>query len=354
MMRYDNVNMALNPYKLREWVNLADIDWNTLSGNEHPMAMEMLEQNIDKIDWKMLSSNRNALHLLEKNIDKIDWKELSYNRNALHLLEQHIDKIDWKFFTMYNKNAKIILQKDEYANHPRYLHYLCRFAKYDEICILEQHLEDIDEQREWVQSVNERRMHSVPPKPPMFVPIDNLNWSTLSWNTHAMDILEKHPDKIDWKYLSYNSHPRAIQLLQENLDKIDWYELCSNSSPLVGQILEQHYEKISWDSLSSNSNPWAIDFLEQHMDKINWFMVAENTHPRAMELLERNIPNIPYFDIYYSSLSENIEIFTYNTEYNYDEMKENKRNLHEDLIQTMFHPRNIAKFESWGFETGFL
>jgi len=38
-----------------------------------------------KINWKYLSANTNAIHLLEKNIDKINWRYLSRNKNAIHL-----------------------------------------------------------------------------------------------------------------------------------------------------------------------------------------------------------------------------------------------------------------------------
>ena len=48
---------------------------------------------LDKIDWKVLSRNPNAIHLLEQNMDKINWWYLSKNPNAIHLLEQNIDKI---------------------------------------------------------------------------------------------------------------------------------------------------------------------------------------------------------------------------------------------------------------------
>jgi len=58
-------------------------------------AIKLLEENIDKIHWDMLSGNSNAIHLLEKNIDKIDWRMLSTNANALHLLEKNQDEIMW-------------------------------------------------------------------------------------------------------------------------------------------------------------------------------------------------------------------------------------------------------------------
>ena len=45
----------------------------------------------------MLSKNPNAVELLERNIDKINWYNLSDNPNAIHLLERNMDKIDWIF-----------------------------------------------------------------------------------------------------------------------------------------------------------------------------------------------------------------------------------------------------------------
>ena len=48
-----------------------------LSGN--PKAIHILEQNLDKIDWLMLSQNPAAIHILEKNIDKISWELILTN-----------------------------------------------------------------------------------------------------------------------------------------------------------------------------------------------------------------------------------------------------------------------------------
>jgi hypothetical protein len=41
---------------------------------------------LDKIIWKQLSKNRNAVFLLENNLDKIDWQYLSSNKNTIHLI----------------------------------------------------------------------------------------------------------------------------------------------------------------------------------------------------------------------------------------------------------------------------
>jgi len=42
-------------------------------------AIHLLEKNLDKVDWKYLSLNKNAIYILEKNLDKVDWEMLSGN-----------------------------------------------------------------------------------------------------------------------------------------------------------------------------------------------------------------------------------------------------------------------------------
>jgi hypothetical protein len=49
-------------------------------------------------------------------------------------------------------------------------------------------------------------------------------------------IYEKHPDKINWVYLSGN--PNAIHILEKNIDKIDWHMLSINPNAI--HILEKY------------------------------------------------------------------------------------------------------------------
>ena len=43
------------PYKLLDWIPLDKINWGGLS--ENPRAIELLEQNQDKIDWNYILQN---------------------------------------------------------------------------------------------------------------------------------------------------------------------------------------------------------------------------------------------------------------------------------------------------------
>jgi hypothetical protein len=69
-----------------------------------PHLIDIIECNMDKIDWAMLSCNYNAIHILEQHMDKIDWAMLSCNYNVIHILEQHMDKINMNRL-FYNKNG---------------------------------------------------------------------------------------------------------------------------------------------------------------------------------------------------------------------------------------------------------
>ena len=53
------------------------IDWDVLSINSD--YIELLEENIDKLNWSLLSQNPNAIQILKNNQDKINWYKLSSN-----------------------------------------------------------------------------------------------------------------------------------------------------------------------------------------------------------------------------------------------------------------------------------
>jgi len=51
-------------------------------------------------------------------------------------------------------------------------------------------------------------------------------------------LIDKHYNKLDWSALSAN--PNAIELLGKNLLKIDWIELAGNHN--AGKLLEEYEE----------------------------------------------------------------------------------------------------------------
>ena len=95
--------------KLRYWINIDKLDWRYLSGN--PNAIELLKQNINKINWWNLSLNPNAIELLKENKNKIDWCDFSLNPN--------IFTYDYKKMKETMKNSGIVEELMSYIFHPR-------------------------------------------------------------------------------------------------------------------------------------------------------------------------------------------------------------------------------------------
>jgi hypothetical protein len=171
-----------------------------------------------------------------------------------------------------------------------------------------------------------------------------IHWSSLCENTspEAIRFLEKHPEKIDWTTLS--SNPEAIRFLEQNYDKIHWDTLSSNPKAihlLEREIRTNPHNQVNCKKLSINSG--AIPLLEKYPEYISWYDINENPNPEAMRLIESHWKAHSYISWYF--LSKNPNIFTYD----YDQMKENKHRLHEELIRNIFHPKNIESFSGWGF-----
>jgi len=66
--------------------------------------------------------------------------------------------------------------------------------------------------------------------------IDKINWYFLSSNSHAIHLLKKYPDYIHWESLSKNKY--GMSLLKENTHKINWSCLCLNPSAI--SLIEQN------------------------------------------------------------------------------------------------------------------
>jgi len=138
----------------------------------------------------------------QKYQDWIVWMELSANAGAIELIDTNTDKINWD--TICNNT------------HPKAIQIIKDKIKYCE--------EDKD----------------------------ILNWRNLSANAGAMELLEGNPERIDWGFLSKNSHPRAISLLEKNIlnPEINWSYLSANSGAI--ELLRSHPEKIDWEKIAFN------------------------------------------------------------------------------------------------------
>lgn len=80
--------------------NLDKVSWDVLSRNDNDRAIDILEKNVNKIEWMSFCYNTNpkAIDILENNINNINWDilSLSDNPHAIRILEKNIDKINWR------------------------------------------------------------------------------------------------------------------------------------------------------------------------------------------------------------------------------------------------------------------
>jgi hypothetical protein len=63
---------------LRDWIDYDELDLNISSENSN--ESELLNANLAKIDWRILSKNSNTINLLiespKRNMDKINWTNI--------------------------------------------------------------------------------------------------------------------------------------------------------------------------------------------------------------------------------------------------------------------------------------
>ena len=304
---------------LRDWIPIDKLSWKNLSGN--PNAIKLLDANPDKIDWHYLSGNPNGFDLIKKYVignkeqeDKISWHILSLNsKAAIKLLETKIleddsstswyllarnpdaisiirkypNKIDWNAISK-NSNAIDILRKkweEEKilikTKHPIYTYLkLHHIVSWD---LLSGNTGALDLLREKIQMEKD-----MPPDEYKLLSYkERIDWESLSGNPETVELLEENRDKIVWQNLSNNSNPKAIQLLKERVEyekrlkrryrlklsnKINWTLLSSNPNAI--EILAANKKKINWSSLSRNPN--AMNLLEANQEKINWKMLSSN------------------------------------------------------------------------------
>ena len=185
-------------YKLLDWIDIQKLDWRNLSAN--PNAIGLLEQNIDKIDWANLSLNPNAINLLEQNIDEIDWDNLSQDINAISLIEQNLYKINW-ILQAFNPNAEHIFEEKninrikfiEDSNSEELLEKNCD-AIYTQWLLrlkINNHDDDDNDNNDYDYDYD-------------YDDCEDYFWKWLSKNPDAIHILKKYKKKINYQELSLN------------------------------------------------------------------------------------------------------------------------------------------------------
>jgi hypothetical protein len=185
------------------------MNWSALSLNTNGKATKLLEQNIDKIDWDLLSENSRAVYLLEKYPEKINLIGLLSNPNGFSILDKYWDSrykeiVLTKENTIYidtlidNYNCVDFIDKhwEEFKSVINYLQFFRLQNNINIIPFLEKHWNDIKQ---------------------------NISWNLIANNPYAVQFIKKHWEDVNkdiyfWDMLCYN--PNAIDILAENSNMI--------------------------------------------------------------------------------------------------------------------------------------
>lgn len=250
----DAINEFIGTY-LQEDDN--DAFWYWLCQNRNSSAIKIVEANIytNKISWYQLSRNPSAIKLIEIGIkiNKVDWNGLSSNpaSEAIKLLKLHPDKINWHQL-QWNDNPEVIPLLET-----------CDINIIDWMAISE---------RFNPQFINFIERH-------INIALDELNWSWISRNPHALHLLNTHRDKINWITICKNSNPNIIPLLEYGLEtnQINW--LLAFTNPNIFPFLKLHLDKVNWYELSKLPDIFIIK-----KDLVNIIHILDLLHPKISTL----------------------------------------------------------------------
>jgi hypothetical protein len=158
-----------------ENIHSPSINWKMVCLNKHPRVIELLENHLDKIEWYFLSKNGAAIDLLYKHRTKIITHKFWENENNQEL-------IDYACNYIYNHERSIYVSELGLNQY-----YYDLFI--ETICI----------------NTNEHVMQM------LYIMLNEdpyvkqkVNWTVLSANPSAIDILKQYPEKIKWREFSKN------------------------------------------------------------------------------------------------------------------------------------------------------
>lgn len=236
----------------------------------------------EKLKFEFLCANPRAINIINNNKDKIDFKMLCYNTSddifgtLIELFENfdnNVDNIlpnDNKFLFNLNKFVHIdnlANNNNDFAIELIINKYLDKLSIYGWISLIRN---DNDKAVELIfQNMNKIQ--------------DFIYLLSANSNDKVVDYLIEHPEIINYKYLSSNKNDRALTILKQNFNKIYWSNLSRNNNDEALDLLITNQEKIYWNAISLNTNIRAIDLLQQNQDKINWNNFSQN--PEIFELV---------------------------------------------------------------------
>jgi hypothetical protein len=286
--------------------HLEHVPWSLFEFCAHPTVVQWLSEHLDELDWENLSQNQGAVWILEQHLDRVVWECACSEARMISFIRAHPERIVWRYLCLNSAAVDMLLEQ---SCAPDDLNWSWLSENCNAGPLLDQHPERID----WHEAVYHQPLEFLERHAER---IDRYGWQRLACLPRGVPLLERHLSKfdrkylsrnpcathlltrIDWRALSHNHHPDAIERLSRNIRRVDWAALSFNTGAI--SILAKHLDRVDWSIFSQN--PAAVPVLEQHLDRVDWASLCVN--PNALHLLEQNIDKIEWW-----CLAQNPAIF---------------------------------------------
>lgn len=177
---YDNLNTFHIVERYIKELGIDRINWYSFSRNPNPKAIEIMKQNIDKVDWDMIALNSGAIDIIENNLAEFNWDEFSDKYIDFEACPYQIPGCVCDYCDITYDKIRFISDRIRMLSHNQHPRALA---------LVEENLEFFDE------------------------------WDLISKNPSAVYLLEKYPDDIFFSELSENKN--ATHLIKQHMDNMD-------------------------------------------------------------------------------------------------------------------------------------
>lgn len=275
----------------------------------------------DKIDWEVISKSSKLFcqqdkqklnEIIESYKDKLDFKALSergdvnieqiikihpkgdYDYNALmdrHVIKVTMELIDsmpnyeWNWFAVSSSKSfyptkEFLLDKINENLNWEHLssHDNKRAWENEEVVISIAQRKNISDLIDW-KFLSGLQYFPLNRRVLEYVPLDELDWSSLSDRKSILSLIDDYADFINWSILSDKRHfILDLDALEKYKDRLDWHVVCQRHDfNFTEEILEHFRDYIDWTEASSSQN---INFTKalvlKFTEKWNWPVLVKN------------------------------------------------------------------------------
>ena len=268
-----NKNKSVVDYIITNFVDLATVDSQILSGCVSNQAIDYLIENPEEIDWYALSTNENmkaAKYCISNNVackrtlskirDNAFIRDLILLNVQLDIMELSENPCDAVVDVFVHYPTVIDLLNLEHNTNPRIVEFLLTH-------------------------------------------VNKINFETFSSNPNelAVDYMLANPDKIDFSRLSSNTNDRAVEYLLQYPDNINWLNFSGNTNDRAVKYAINNPDKIILTEFCNNSNEYAVEFMLS-FDDFDVTYLSGNTCNYNKQKIEafnnaKVFPKIPHFSI---------------------------------------------------------